>query len=265
MIRRLLSAAIVVAMPAATHAQTAPQPEDVADNSGQDPTRPVTRVDLREKYDDNPSGAQALTVTIRADKPFLLGAGWKLSTRADLPILDTTSVTPANPTGRGEWGIGDALFQGLFVAPPMGRTAIAFGGQLIVPTGVDTQFTTGKWQLVPSAAMVYQMPGISRGTFIGLLVRDAFSFAGKKDRAGINVVSIEPLFNWQLPQSWFLTFAPEMKMNTKDDWRLFVPFDVTVGRKLGPRTVMSLQLDAPLIEDYRQYDWQVEFRVGFFF
>ncbi len=265
MIRRILIWGIITALPAITHAQSASPADDVADNSGQDPTRPVTRVDLREKYDDNPAGAQALIITLRADKPFLLGDGWKLSTRADLPILDSTTATPANPTGRGEWGIGDALFQALVVAPPMGRAAVAFGGQLIAPTGADTQFTTGKWQAVPTAAAIYQMPEISRGTFIGLLVRDAFSFAGKKNRASINVVSLEPLFNWQLPKSWFLTFAPEMKMDTKNDWRLFVPFDVTIGRKLGPRTVMSLQLDAPLIRDYPQYDWQAEFRIGFFF
>jgi hypothetical protein len=263
-IARLLCGVAMVFAAAGALAQATHQP-DAAENSGQDPTQPVTRVDLREKYQDNPDGAQAVTLTLRADKPFVLGGGWKLNTRIDLPVLATSAVTPANPTGMSEWGVSDILLQALAIAPIKGKTAFAFGTQLIVPSGADVPYTTGKWQLVPSAAIVQQLPEISRGTFIGLLVRDSFSFAGKKDRAGINVVSVQPLFNWQLPQAWFVTLGPEAKFDTRNGWKLFVPFDATIGKKLTPKSVASLQIDAPLVEKYRQYDWQVEARIGIFF
>jgi hypothetical protein len=134
----------------------------------------------------------------------------------------------------------------------------------LLPTGTQDQFTTGKWQLAPTIVVVRQMPHISRGSFAGLLVRDSFSFAGDGDRAGINIVSVEPILNIALPERWFVTLGPEIKFNTKDDWKAFVPFDATVGKRVGKAMVMSLQGDVALIDRFEQYDWQLEFRIGFF-
>ena len=134
-----------------------------------------------------------------------------------------------------------------------------------MPTGTKDQFTTGKWQLAPSALAVVQLPHISRGSFAGLLVKDTLSFAGDDKRSNINVVSVQPIFNWALPGKWFATFGPEAKFNTKDGWKLFLPFDVTIGKKINARTVVSLQTDIALIDRYQQYNWQTEFRIGFFF
>lgn len=252
--------------PGLAHAQeVSPEASAPEDNSGQDPTRPVTRVDVRVKDQEGATGSETGVLTLRADKPFTLRDGWKLATRLDLPLVETNTVTAENPTGKDQTGLGDILLQALFVSPQKGKAAFALGGQLIVPTGSDDQFTTGKWQFVPTAAAVYQLPEVSRGSFVALVVRDAFSFAGDDDRPGINNFGIQPIFNWQLPQRWFVTFAPEAKFNTKDDWKLFLPFDVTVGTKLGPATVMSLQGDVAIVDDYRQYDWQLELRLGFFF
>jgi hypothetical protein len=236
-----------------------------AENSGQDPTRPVTRVDVRLKYQDNPSGSEAQFMTLRADKPYLIRGGWKLSTRVDLPLVRNNVITPGNVSGDYQGGLGDVLTQALFLSPPHGRTTFGFGTQLIMPTGTKTQFTTGKWQLAPSALAVVQLPKISRGSFVGILVKDTFSFAGKVNRPNINVVSMQPIFNWALPDRWFATFGPEAKFNGKDHWKPFVPLDVTIGKKINARTVMSLQADIALIDRYRQYDWQTEFRIGFFF
>jgi hypothetical protein len=242
-----------------------PLPSEHEENSGQDPTRPVTRVDVRLKMQDKEAGLNAQALTLRADKPVLLGNGWKLSTRADLPIARNNAVSAANPDGDHKAGLGDVLLQGLVIAPSHERVTTAFGTQLLIPTGSDPRFTTGKWQLVPTAAVVYQLPDVSPGTFIGLLIRDSFSFAGKNDRKGINVASIEPIFNWQLPDKWFVTFSPEAKFDMKNNWNLSLPFDMTVGKKIGPAMVVSLQSDVALVDQYKQYDWQMEFRVGFFF
>lgn len=265
----LLMCVAPLALPVSTLAQEASAAPPVAaeheENSGQDPTRPVTRFDVRLKYQNQPNGLDAETLTLRADKPFMLGGGWKLSTRGDIPIVRNEALTLADPDGNHKVGLGDVLTQALFIAPSHGPATMAFGTQLIIPTGTDDRFTTGKWQLVPTAAIIYQLPDISRGTFVGLLVRDTFSFAGKGDRADINVVSVQPIFNWQLPEKWFVTFSPEAKFNTKYDWRLFLPLDATIGKKINPTTVMSLQGDVALVNDYKQYDWQLEFRVGFFF
>lgn len=260
----VVAAAIVLLTSQTALAQTAPSEHE--ENSGQDPTRPVTRVDGRLKYQDQPGGVETEIATLRADRPFRFDNDWKLSTRIDVPLVRTNTATPfGNSDGGYETGLGDVLVQALLVSPARGRWAFAFGTQLIAPTGSDVQFTTGKWQLVPTVAAIYQLPAISRGTFAGLLVRDTFSFAGDADRQKINVVSIQPIFNWQLPDRWFVTFSPEAKFDTRNDWKMFLPFDVTVGRKINARTVVSLQADVPLVDDYRQYDWQAELRVGVFF
>jgi hypothetical protein len=237
----------------------------VEENTGQDPTRPVTRVDVRLKYQDNPGGLDAELLTLRADKPFMFENGWKLSTRVDLPFVRNDVVSLDNFDGDHGTGVGDVLVQGLLISPPRGKATFGFGTQLIMPTGTQDQFTTGKWQLAPSVLAVYQLPQVSRGSFVGVLAKDTFSFAGDNDRRDINVASVQLIFNWALPDKWFLTFSPEAKFNTKDDWKLFLPFDMTVGKKINARTVVSLQTDISLVDQFEQYDWQTEFRVGIFF
>jgi hypothetical protein len=256
----------LLAISTAAPAESPPSSAEHEENSGQDPTKPVTRIDFRLKYQDSSGDFDSEILTLRADKPFAFENGWKLSTRIDLPIVRTNTITPfENSDGGYEVGVGDVLVQALVVTPSKGKWAFAFGGQLLMPTGADDQFTSGKWRLVPTAAVIYQVPELSRGSFVGLLVRDDFSFAGDGDRPDTNVVSVQPLFNWALPDKWFVTLSPEIKFNAKEDWKLFLPFDVTVGKKINARTVVSLQGDVALINDYEQYDWQVEARVGVFF
>jgi len=264
--KSVLSVSIACGLATAAHAQAAPPgPDAHEENTGQDPTRPVTRVDVRLKYQDNPGGFDAELLTLRADKPFMFDSGWKLSTRIDLPFVRNNVPSLDNLDGNHEAGLGDVLVQALFISPPHGKATFGFGTQLIMPTGTQDQFTTGKWQLAPSALAVYQLPEISRGSFVGMLVKDTFSFAGDDDRLDINVASAQLIFNWALPDKWFLTFSPEAKFNTKDDWKMFLPFDMTIGKKVNARTVVSLQTDIALVDEFEQYDWQTEFRVGFFF
>jgi hypothetical protein len=256
----------MLAYPGSASAQVEPAPASAAaeENSGQDPTRPVTRLDLRLKSQANPGASESQFLTIRVDKPFELGAGWKLNTRVDVPIGRNDILEQGMPTGEHEAGVSDLLVQALVIAPSLGKTTFAFGSQFHVPIG-DEGFSSGKWRAAPTVVVVYQLPEISRGTFVALLLRDDFSFAGDSSRPDTNVASLQPIFNWQLPDQWFVTFSPEAKFDTKDDWKLFLPFDVTVGKKLNARTVVSLQGDVALIDDFPQYDWQVEARLGFFF
>lgn len=259
-----LSAAIAGCPATARAQETAPPPAPAAteENSGQDPTRPVTRFDVRIKHQENPGDSETQLLTLRVDKPFDLGGGWKINTRADLPFIRVDEVAMGTSTGAHDAGLSDMLVQALVISPPQGKTTFAFGAQFHLPTASDG-LGSGQWRAAPTVAAVYQLPEVSRGSFIALLLRDDFSFAG--DGPGTNVFSILPIFNWQLPDKWFLTFSPEAKFNTKDDWSLFLPFDVTLGRKLSPTVVASLQADVAVIDDYRQYDWQVEARLGFFF
>ena len=236
-----------------------------ADNSGQDLTRPLTRLDLRYKYQDFSGGVNENTLTLRVDKPFFLAGGWTLSTRVDLPISSGNEPNGDNHNGSTVVGLEDSLIQAILITPSQGPWAFAFGGQIVFPTGTRDQFTTDKWQLVPTVAAVRQIPGLSPGSFIGVVLRDSFDVAGASDHPHINVVSLQPLFNWALPQRWFVTLQPEIKFDTRNNWRVFAPFDVIVGKKLTNSIVASMQFDAPVIDSLKSYDWRTEARIGFFF
>ena len=235
------------------------------ENTGQDPTKPLTRVDGRYKFKNHDGRGASHIFTLRADKPFALGGRWQLATRLDLPFTLTDQISRDNPFGEWRFGFSDLLLQGLLITPPQGRWAFAFGTQIIFPTGRTTHFGTGKYQLAPTVAAVAQIPEISRGSFAGLLMREQFSFAGRSDRRGINDLIIQPLVNINLPDRWFVTVAPEMKVDLTDHGRFFLPFDLTIGKLVTRTVVVSLQANFPIVHSYRQYDYQFEARIGFFF
>ena len=56
-------------------------------NTGQDITRPLTRVDLRLSYQLTPNERNSTTFILRTDKPYVLGDGWTLALRGDLVHL----------------------------------------------------------------------------------------------------------------------------------------------------------------------------------
>jgi hypothetical protein len=241
---------------------------EAEENNGQDPTRPLTRLDIRIKHQDLPSGLSAELLTLRVDKPFVLGDGWSVATRVDMPLVYTDVPSLDNPNGDDEFGVTDSLFQALFITPPLGadkRWAVGFGSQLIFPTGSQDQMGTGKWQLAPIVAARYALPELSKGSFAALLVKQQFSFAGDGDRSNVNDIVIQPVFSWTLPDQWFVGSSPEMRFNMREDGDAFIPLDINVGKMIAPGVVSSLQFDVPLVDDYQQYDWQLEFRVGFFF
>jgi len=235
-------------------------------NTGQDPTKPLTRLDLRLKYQNLPGGNNAVIPTARLDVPVPIGdTGWTLGTRFDLPFVASDVPSPDNTNGDWHVGLGDALFQALAITPPQGRWQFAFGSQLLFPTGSEDQMGTGKWQLAPIAAGVYAIPEISKGSFAALLVKEQFSFAGDDSRRSINDLVIQPILNINLPDLWFLNFAPEMRFDMNDDGKAFIPLSAMVGKMITPKTVLSIEAKVPLVNDYQQYDFELEFRIGFFF
>ena len=234
-------------------------------NTGQDITKPLSRFDIRYKYQQTTGRLDTSLMTFRLDVPFKFKSGWQLSTRFDLPLVYSDVPSRDNPRGDYEFGTGDFLTQFLFIAPPKGRWVYAFGTQVLWPTGSQDQMGTGKYQLVPTMAAVYYPERWSKGSFAAVVIRDGFDIAGKDDRKHIHELYVQPMVNFNLPERWFLTLAPEMKMNWEDDNKWFVPFDVTLGKMLNKSTVASLGFKQAMVNDYDLYDWEIEFRIGFFF
>lgn len=256
------AAALLVAAPGWTQDS---KPAEEA-NNGQDPTRPLTRVDLRYKYQDLAGDRDQHLLTLRADKPIVLAPTWQLALRADLPFIYNDVPSPDNPGGDGDAGLSDFLVQGLLVKAIDQRSAVALGAQLLFPTATQDQFGTGKYQIVPTAAYRLALPEITPGSFGALLVRYAVDYAGDDTRASIGELSLAPILNVNLPGRWFVTLFPgdAIKYNTKTE-KWWVPFDVMVGRLVAPGVVGSVQVTVPIVKDYHLFDFALEARVGFFF
>jgi hypothetical protein len=260
-------AAIAMGFSLAAHAA-----EEV--NNGQDPTKPLTRIDLRYQYQNAPpaSNDNVHILTPRADKPFPLGGGWSVATRVDLPMFHTQTVNPDNPDGGYSFGMGDVLLQALFIKTESPDFAWAIGAQAIFPTASEDGMGGGKYRLVPTLGARWNTPALGKGSWIALVGRYDFDVAGKDNRSHFSELQFSPIVNLPLAQGWFLNIFPssDIRYNLReerpgDKGKWFVPFNFMLGKMVDKSTVASLEVGVPIINDYQVYDFKIEARIGFFF
>jgi hypothetical protein len=244
-----------------------PEPDDPEYN-GQDLTRPQRSFETRFLYQTS-SGAVSQTDRgtwlLRANWKVELDEGWKLGVLGQVPIVDkTTSV----PTGSDRvFGIGDAAFQAVLSRAIDQHWGFGFGARLVAPTAEDS-LGSGKWQIMPGFGVRYSFPEIGTDTYFVAAVRYATSFAGDPSRRNISEPQMAPTLNIGLPDHWFVTFYPsyDIRINYGDpisgqSGRLFLPFDVAVGRKFNDSLTMSLEASVPIVKDYPVYNFKTELRM----
>ena len=188
--------------------------------------------------------------------------------RTDLPLLAKNPMTSDNPNGDYVQGVGDADVQALLLHNLDQRWTIGFGARLIAPTGDDI-LGSGKWQIMPGAGVRYALPEINSSSYLEPVVRYDVSFAGDPTKKNISNLQFAPTFNLGLPDRWFITFypSPDIRINygdpiTGQTGRLFLPFDVRIGRKLSDNAALSLEVGVPIIKDYPVYDFKTEVRLN---
>jgi hypothetical protein len=208
------------------------------------------------------------TLNLRVDHSLDLAPMWILALRADVPLLAKNAITSDNPNGDYLSGVGDTDVQAVIIHNLDQRWTVGFGARLITPTGGDT-FGTGKWQIMPMAGVRYALWEISSSSYFEPVVRYDVSFAGDPTRKNINNLQFAPTFNIGLPDRWFLTFYPsaDIRINfgdpiTGQTGRLFLPFDVRVGRKLSDNVALSFELGVPIIKDYPVYNLKTQLRLN---
>jgi len=253
-------------------AATPAEEEELLTNNGEDFTKPVNRFDTRFQFETLPNTSysgglfenrQVETMTFRSDLVFFRKPD-QLALRFDLPIEWSNKPTDQNPNGVTRFGMGDLLAQALYVHTFDARWAAAVGVQMLVPTATGEAFGNGKLQLAPSIGARAELPEISRGSYVGLAVREYVSVAGPSSRSNINYLSFEPAVNIQLPNQWFLNSNPKLRYNFENQsW--FIPLDLMVGKKFGTRWVVSVEYQYGLVRDDDRYNQWVEARVGYFF
>jgi Putative MetA-pathway of phenol degradation len=246
---------------------TAPATDSEDVNDGEDPTRPLTRFDFRYEYEALSGGRGEHIFTPRVDKRFVLGHGWQLASRLDMPFVYTDVSSADNPNGAWTLGTGDLLVQGLLVKHFDQWHAAALGARLEFPTASQDQFGTGRYQLEPTVAYRYSLHDFSPGSFVAGLIRYAFDYAGDAASPHISVLQLQPQLNIHLSRSWFVELypSPDIRINFLDHNKLFLPLDVMVGKLVTPTLVASLEVSAPIVKDYDLYNFKLEAHIGFFF
>lgn len=236
-------------------------PKDSYSYNGEDVTRPVTRVDLRAKGQTGVThqNGKDIIFTLRSDASIPLVRDWQLGLRADAPV--ELYYSPGHNANH----MADSLFQAFFITPTYDKWTFGVGAKAIFPTGgKNLSIGQGKYQILPSVAFKYDLSELSAGTYVGSIVRHAWSVAGYGSAPFISQTYIQPFFNFNLPSDWFLNSSPEMIYNwITGDW--FVPFDLMIGKMVTKKIVLSLEYETALVYDYPKYRTQLEFRIGVFF
>jgi hypothetical protein len=141
--------------------------------------------------------------------PFDLNDDWNLISRTILPVVRQSDIFPGAGT---QTGTGDVV-QSIFFSPKA-PTASGWiwgaGPVLLLPTGSNDLLTTDKWGAGPTAVVLKQSNGWTRG----VLANHIWSFAGDDDRADVNATFLQPFLTFTTPTQW--TFG----LNTESsyDW-----------------------------------------------
>ena len=114
--------------------------------TGDDPTQPLGKIELLDRYTEAPGPGveegttkrvETNTPFARIEAPFRIAPQWELNFRTDIPVVWTNGVTPENPTGATVSGFGNVLTQAWLVHDFDQRWAVALGGQLIAPSSTN--------------------------------------------------------------------------------------------------------------------------------
>jgi hypothetical protein len=253
---------------------------DLENGTGDDPTKPLGKIELLDRYSEAPGpGVQEGTTKrvetntpfARVDIPFRLTPQWELNFRTEIPVVWTNGVTPENPTGATVSGFGNVLGQGWIVHDLDQRWAVALGGQLIAPTSTNG-VAMDAWEQVTGFVVRAMIPEISLGSYFAPQVRYGIDFEGNDDGKMLRQLRIAPTLNINLPHNLFLTLypSPDIRLNFgapvwNQTGRLFLPLNFMVGWKPTEHTVISAEFGIPIIRDFPAYTFKTQLRVGYLF
>jgi hypothetical protein len=244
------------------------QPED-PDYNGDDFTRPQRSVEFRPGYRTS-SGSASQTdrwiEKLRYNSKLDLGGSWKLGYLVQVPIVEKTTTSFDPPGTSRDAGLGGAIAQAALIQTISRNWAYGFGARFVAP-GEDL-LGSGKWQVMPGFGVRYSFLQFGPDTYFVPVVRYAISVAGDPNRRNISEPQIAPTLNLGLPDRWFVTLYPsnDIRINFGDPisgqtGRLFLPFDVAVGRNVTDKLVISLEAGVPMIDAYPVYKFKAELRL----
>ncbi|MDP6397990.1 MAG: hypothetical protein QGH58_04740 [Arenicellales bacterium] len=186
---------------------------------------------------------------------------WNFITRTIIPVMSQPALSAA---GSRENGLGDISFTGFFSPKASGKWIWGVGPAALLPTGSDA-LTADKWGLGPSAVVLtFNGPWVYGG-----LINNIWSVSGS-GAADINLMTLQPFLNYNLPGGRYFTSAPVINANWEADsgeqWT--VPLGLGYGKifKLGNAPVNGqISLYHNIEKPTNGADWQLRLQLQFMF
>jgi hypothetical protein len=153
--------------------------------------------------------------------PIHLNQDWNLITRWIMPViyqppffsgeeLKAVEGIAGPDIGHTEFGLGDFTPE-LFFSPkapiPLSsgvNLTWGVGPAFSLPTATAARLGSGEWSAGPAFVAVL----LTKPVTAGFVMNNLWSFAGESDRPNVNAMTLQPFFNYNLPEGWYLTTSP---------------------------------------------------------
>jgi hypothetical protein len=170
-------------------------------------------------------------------QPVIPFANGKFVTRTIFPIVRIPDFS--SESGKLTSGLSDIVFSAFYVPESRGLMW-GFGPVFELPTGGSMRGTQ-KWSIGPSFVALQQT---SVWTF-GLLINNAWSFAGKSEAGNVNHMLLNLFVVKQMGNGWYINSAPIITADwtATEDGRWIVPLGAGGGKlvMLGGKLPLNLQ------------------------
>lgn len=142
---------------------------------------------------------------------------------AQVPLSDGSTESIGDVSG-----LGDIIYQGFFSPSSSGNFTWGVGPILGFPTATDTVLGSGQWSAGPAVVGLVT----SRRVVTGVLASQLWSYAGDSDRPDVSLMTIQPFFNYNFDQGWYITTSPIITANweAESDNQWTVPLGGGFGR-----------------------------------
>jgi hypothetical protein len=208
-------------------------------------------------FDVGPENDTRNTLNIQPVVPFKLDDSWNLITRTIFPVIDQPL-----PGSGSEFGLGDTVFSAFLSPREEGSFIWGAGPVALLPTSTDDALGAGEWGGgVSAVALKMAGPWV-----FGALVNNIWSF----ESDAVNLFTLQPFVNYNLPDGWYLVSAPIMTANWEADSgeRWTVPLGGGFGRvfSIGRQPINAgLQFYDYVETPTFGPEWQVRVQVQFLF
>lgn len=236
-------------------------------NFGNDLTRPLTRIDLGSNFVKQQGSRESVILTPQVGIPIDLDDSTsKLNFRVLVPfLLGTNRISRDNPDGDWKTGFGDLAAEIAYVRHEPGQIGFAIGGDFVFPTATSREMGQGKYLFAPLLGASYLLPDLGPDSYVAIFLRDFFSYAEEYDSQNVHELSIEPQFQWQFADHWYVLVNPNMVINWRKDGRMFLPLTTSVGTMIAGHFRIAAEGSIALVNDYDLYQWYAGFTLTYFF